>query len=105
VFNLVFSRRVLLGAPCAAASEFDLSGLAFGPKNWWLIGGSPMKKFIHEENLKLFRKRLAETTNPAERQTLLKLLAEEEAKEPLKGSRRDPPSQVRPRSLPGGPEA
>ena len=52
--------------------------------------GIPMKKFIHEENLKLFRKRLAETTDPAERQMLLKLLAEEEAKEPLKGEGRDP---------------
>jgi hypothetical protein len=39
-----------------------------------------MKKFIHEENLKLFRKRLAETTDPEKRQMLLKLLAEEEAK-------------------------
>jgi hypothetical protein len=38
-----------------------------------------MKKFIHEENLKLFRKRLDETTDPKKRQMLLKLLAEEEA--------------------------
>jgi len=40
-----------------------------------------MKNFIHEENLKLFRKRLAETTDPDKRQMLLKLLAEEEAKD------------------------
>jgi hypothetical protein len=39
-----------------------------------------MKEFIHEENLKLFRKQLAETTDPEKRQMLLKLLAEEEAK-------------------------
>jgi len=39
-----------------------------------------MKTFIHEENIKLFRKRLAETTDPEKRQMLLKLLAEEEAK-------------------------
>jgi hypothetical protein len=38
-----------------------------------------MKKFIREENLKLFRKRLDETTDPEKRQMLLKLLAEEEA--------------------------
>jgi hypothetical protein len=38
-----------------------------------------VKKFIHEENLKLFRKRLGETTDPEKRQMLLKLLAEEEA--------------------------
>jgi len=36
-----------------------------------------MKNFIHEENLKLFRKQLAETTDPQKRQVLLKLLAEE----------------------------
>jgi hypothetical protein len=40
-----------------------------------------MKKFIHEENLKLFRERLAEATDPEKRQMLLKLLAEEEAKD------------------------
>lgn len=40
-----------------------------------------MEKFIHEENLLLFRKRLAEPCGEAERQVLLKLLAEEEAKE------------------------
>jgi hypothetical protein len=51
-----------------------------------------MKKFIHEETLKLFRKRLAETTDPAERPMLLKLLAEEEAKEPLEGDERAPRS-------------
>jgi hypothetical protein len=38
-----------------------------------------MKKFIHDENLKLFRKRLAETTDPEIRRVLLKLLAEEAA--------------------------
>jgi hypothetical protein len=40
-----------------------------------------MEKFIHEENLKLFQARLAETTDPEKRQMLLKLLAEEEAKD------------------------
>jgi hypothetical protein len=40
-----------------------------------------MKKFIHEENLKLFRKRLAETTDPEKRQMLLKLLTDEAAKD------------------------
>jgi hypothetical protein len=40
-----------------------------------------MKKFIHEENLKLFRKQLAETTDPKRRQMLLKLIEEEEAKD------------------------
>jgi hypothetical protein len=39
----------------------------------------PMKNFIHEENMKLFRKQLDETTDPEKRQMLLKLLAEEEA--------------------------
>ena len=40
-----------------------------------------MDKFIHRENLALFRKRLAEPHSDAERQVLLKLLAEEEAKD------------------------
>jgi hypothetical protein len=29
-----------------------------------------MSKYIHEENLKLYRKRLAETTDPEKRQML-----------------------------------
>jgi len=36
-----------------------------------------MKKFIHEENLRLFRKQLAETTDPKRRQLLLSLIEEE----------------------------
>ena len=39
-----------------------------------------MDKFVHDENLKLYRKLLAETTDPQKRQRLLKLLADEEAK-------------------------
>ena len=38
-----------------------------------------MNKFVHDENIKLFRKRLAETTDPEQRRVLLRLLAEEEA--------------------------
>jgi hypothetical protein len=41
-----------------------------------------MEKFIHRENLALFKKRLAESHSDAEREVLLKLLADEEAKEP-----------------------
>jgi hypothetical protein len=40
-----------------------------------------MKHFIHEENLKLFRNRLNETTDPEQRRVLLKLLADEAAKD------------------------
>ena len=43
---------------------------------------SAMKKFIHSVNLALFKKRLAEPHSDAERDVLLKLLADEEAKEP-----------------------
>jgi hypothetical protein len=47
-----------------------------------------MEHFIRRENLALFRKRLAEPCADAERKVLLKLLAEEEAKQnaPEKGS-------------------
>jgi len=39
-----------------------------------------MEKFIHRENLALYRKRLEEPHTVAEREVLLKLLAEEEKK-------------------------
>ena len=42
-----------------------------------------MENFIHRENLDLFKKRLAETHSDGEREVLLKLLADEMAKEPL----------------------
>ena len=40
-----------------------------------------MEKFIHRENLALFRKRLEEPHTEAEREVLLKLLADEAKKE------------------------
>ena len=43
----------------------------------------PMEKFIHKENLALFKKRLAEPHTDAEREVLLKLLTDQQAKEPL----------------------
>ncbi len=42
-----------------------------------------INRFIHAENISLFRKRLAETINPAQRLQLLRLLGEEEAKRQL----------------------
>ena len=41
-----------------------------------------MDHFIHAANLALFKKRLAEATNPAERKILLELQAEEIARVP-----------------------
>jgi len=41
-----------------------------------------MDEFVHRENLALFKQRLAEAHTDAERDVLLKLLAEEEAREP-----------------------
>jgi hypothetical protein len=40
-----------------------------------------MDSFVHRENLKLYRKLLAETTDEQKRRTLLKLLADEEARD------------------------
>jgi hypothetical protein len=40
-----------------------------------------MESFIHTENIRLYRKLLTETSDPDKRQTLLKLLADEEAKD------------------------
>ncbi len=45
-------------------------------------GRTAMEKYIHVENLALFRKRLAQSHSDAEREVLLKLLADEEANEP-----------------------
>jgi hypothetical protein len=39
-----------------------------------------MEEFIHRETLIIFKRRLAEAKNDAQRQMLLKLLAKEEAK-------------------------
>ena len=41
-----------------------------------------MEKYIHDENLKLFRMRLAEAKDEKQRQTLQVLIEEEEAKIP-----------------------
>lgn len=42
-----------------------------------------MERYVHRENLLLFKKRLVEAHIDAEREVLLRLLADEEAKEPL----------------------
>ena len=39
-----------------------------------------MEKFIHRENLALYKKRLAEPHTDAEREVLLRLLTEEEVR-------------------------
>ena len=41
-----------------------------------------MEKYVHRENLSLFKKRLAEPHTDAEREVLMKLLTDEQAKEP-----------------------
>ncbi|HEX3114392.1 MAG TPA: hypothetical protein VHQ48_02865 [Bradyrhizobium sp.] len=40
-----------------------------------------MESFIHTENIRLYQKLLAETSDPDKRKTILKLLADEEAKD------------------------
>ena len=39
-----------------------------------------LARFVHEENIKRFRRKLEAATDQAERERLLKFLAEEEAK-------------------------
>jgi hypothetical protein len=56
-----------------------------GSDGWGILLGEGvmiMEKFIHDENLKLFRKRLVEATNETQRQLILFLIKEEEAKTP-----------------------
>jgi hypothetical protein len=42
-----------------------------------------MDRYIHDQNLTHYRKVLSETTDPNKRQTVLKLLAEEQAADVL----------------------
>jgi hypothetical protein len=54
-----------------------------------------MQSFVHRKNLEHFRKLLMQTTDEAERRTLLKLLTEEKAKDKAptrapNGDRQDP---------------
>lgn len=49
-----------------------------------------MERFIHNENLRHFRKLLAEEKDEERRNVIRKLLAEEEAKDVPKGSQADP---------------
>jgi hypothetical protein len=43
---------------------------------------SAMDRYIHEQNVAHYRKVLSETTDPTKRQTVLKLLADEQALRP-----------------------
>lgn len=52
-----------------------------------------MEKFIYEQNLALFKKRLAEPHTDAQREVLVKLLKEELAKE--LANRSEPPRDCR----------
>jgi hypothetical protein len=47
-----------------------------------------MEKFIHDENIRLYRRLLAEATDVERRRVLLKLLAEEEANDQRPPERR-----------------
>jgi len=49
-----------------------------------------MEKFIHDENIRLYRRLLAEAADAERRSVLLKLLADEEAKD------QRPPERKRP---------
>ena len=49
-----------------------------------------MEEYIHQENLSLLRKRLAETNDEATHKVLLKLLAEEEARDAVLPKGREP---------------
>ena len=46
-------------------------------------GERPVEKFIQRENVALYKKRLAEPQSGTERKIILKLLADEEAKDAL----------------------
>jgi hypothetical protein len=50
-----------------------------------------MERFVHRQNIEHYRRLLAQTTDEAQRDLLLKLLAEEEAKDiPAPGTKSPP---------------
>ena len=55
---------------------------------------SSLFEFVHNENIKLFRKQLAETTDPEKRRVLLKLLASEKANSEQQSASSDQPSDL-----------
>lgn len=57
------------------------SGKALGVLPLPSEGDFPMQRYVHEENILLYRKVLAETTDEQKRKIILRLLAEEETKE------------------------
>jgi hypothetical protein len=59
-----------------------IAGLPIAKSRSAKSGRSPMNEFIHQQNLDLLKKRLAEPHTDAERGILMKLLADEQAKEP-----------------------
>jgi hypothetical protein len=51
-------------------------------------------EFVHNENIKLFRRQLAETTDPEKQRMLLRLLAHEEANSEHPQQSADQPSNL-----------
>ena len=45
----------------------------------------PMEEFIHQQNLGRYRKMLSEKTHEPQRQTILRLLADEETRDEVPG--------------------
>jgi hypothetical protein len=56
-------------------------GEAFGVLPLPNEGDFSIQRYVHEENILLYRKLLADTMDEEKRKIILKLLAEEEAKE------------------------
>jgi hypothetical protein len=46
--------------------------------NTWVM---PMEEFIHQQNLERYRKMLSEKTHEPQRQTIVRLLADEETRD------------------------
>jgi hypothetical protein len=65
----------IIGPFEAAIGDCEFGGARACPTR-----STAMDKFIHDENLRLFRKRLAETADEKQRQVLQDLIAKHEAK-------------------------
>jgi hypothetical protein len=80
--NIDHGRRHLFGQIVGQSVRACTWGFPEG-SDWrlsMLCHEAQMERFVHRENIKLYRRLLAETTDEQRREMLLKLLTDEEAK-------------------------
>jgi hypothetical protein len=72
--SLLFSKQTRAAAR-ACSAHITTSGVIHA------LTAMPMEEFIHQQNLGRYRKMLSEKTHEPQRQTILRLLADEETRD------------------------